>query len=204
MDDKVFEHINELIDKRGTGEILLNSITELKLSKKSVWQYVISLVFGGILAYAVGFSDRTIEISVEILGILFNTSVAICGMILGAYAVFQALLQNELILILLKSKNNILKESNNTFLNIVVLNVGNIIISFFAKCVLQVMDKQFLLLEDITWNNIISAFLLFFYFSFNFLLLFEIMIFSLNLYRMFCAHNAVKALDAIEEDDEID
>lgn len=110
MDDKVFEHINELIDKRGTGEILLNSITELKLSKKSVWQYVISLVLGGILAYAVGFSDRTIEISVEILGILFNTSVAICGMILGAYAVFQALLQNELILILLKSKNNILKE----------------------------------------------------------------------------------------------
>lgn len=200
MKDDVYSKINSLIDRRNTRELILSAITELKFCKNSIWQYVIAAVLGIITSVIVGFSYKTIEIMLELSELLFNTAIAVIGIVLGAYAIFQALLQNELILLLIESKNNILKTSNITFFNIVILYVADALISLMVKIILSTLNGNELLFDSLFWNNVGASTLIFIYLFLNFLLLLELIVFTVNLYRMFCMHNAVKALEIIEEE----
>lgn len=202
MENQVNANIQNLTDKRKLSSILLQSVQELKMTKKSLWQYIISIVLGFLLAVAVGFSEKTVFIVTDIAEILFNTSIAIIGIVIGAYAVFQALLQDNLILLLIKSENNLLKESNKTFLNIVILNVYNVIASLSIRILMSVIKEDFQLFDVYIYNCIVASFLIWLYLIYNILLLLEIILFSVNLYRMFCVHNTVKAIETVTSEEE--
>lgn len=201
MDEKLLNNIKALTDKRDINSIIRESIDEIKLSKKSLWQYVIACLTGLLLAYVVGFSKETVSTMAEISEVLFEAAIGVIGIVLGAYAIFQALMQKELILILIKSDNNLLRESNKTFLNIIILYVIDALVSLSIKVTLSATDEEFCIFDSMQLNNIIAMILIFFYLAFNLLLLLELIIFSVNLYRMFCVHNTVSAIDALGDEE---
>lgn len=203
MDDKILTNIANLIDKRNIDKIIIESITELQLNRKSIWQYVVSFIIGSIVAYMVAFNYGTVQVMTEVSGLLFNTSIVIIGVILAAYSIFQTLMQKELILTLIQSENNLLEISNKSFLNLIILHVMNAVTSLTLKIILSAIGKEFLVFDKMIINNILSAILILVYMFFNLLLLLELIVFATNLYRMFCVYNSINALSIIQNDEEI-
>lgn len=199
MDEKILKNIKELTDKRNIDTILIESVKEIRLCRSSLWQYCIAAILGFIIAITVSFFYGTVNVMMELSGLLFNTSIGIIGIILGAYSIFQALMQKELINVLINSDNNLLKQSNKTFLNIIILNVVNALISLTVKIILSAIGKEFIVFDSVMLNAIFSTILIFCYMMFNLLLLLELVVFSVNLYRMFCAYNTINAIDAVKD-----
>lgn len=198
MDEKILKNIKELTDKRNIDTILIESIKEIRLCKKSFWQYLIAAILGLIIAIIVSFFYGTVNVMMEVSGVLFDTSIGIIGIVLGAYSIFQALMQKELINVLIKSDDNLLKRSNKTFLNIIILNVANAIISLTVKIILSAIGKEFIIFDSVILSVFLSTILIFCYMMFNLLLLLELIVFSVNLYRMFCVYNTINAIDVIK------
>lgn len=199
MDEKILKNIRELTDKRNIDIILIESIKEIRLCKSSLWQYCIAVILGLIIAITVSFFYGTVNVMMEVSGVLFDISIGIIGIILGAYSIFQALMQKELINILINSDNNLLKKSNKTFLNIIILNVVNALISLTVKIILSAIGKEFIVFDSVMLNVIFSTILIFCYMMFNLLLLLELIVFAVNLYRMFCAYNTINAINAVKD-----
>ncbi len=202
MDEKIVDNIKELIDKRSIDTIIKESVVEIRLCKKSVWQYIIAIIFGAVIAVVASYSYGTVNVMKEVSELLFDTSIGIIGLVLSAYSIFQALIQKELIKVLIKSDDNLLKRSNKTFLNIVVLYVINALISLIARIILSAIGKEFIIFENIKLCNFFSVILIFGYMTFNLLLLLELIVFTVNLYRMFCVHNTINAIDAVKDDEQ--
>lgn len=199
MDEKILKNIKELTDKRNIDTILLESVKEIRLCRSSLWQYCIAAILGFIIAITVSFFYGTVNVMIELSGLLFNTSIGIIGIILGAYSIFQALMQKELIYVLINSDNNLLKQSNKTFLNIIILNAVNALISLTVKIILSAIGKEFIVFDSVMLSVIFSTILIFCYMMFNLLLLLELIVFAVNLYRMFCAYNTINAINAVKD-----
>ena len=75
MDEKILKNIKELTDKRNIDTILIESIKEIRLCKKSFWQYLIAAILGLIIAIIVSFFYGTVNVMMEVSGVLFDTSI---------------------------------------------------------------------------------------------------------------------------------
>lgn len=198
MDEKIINNIAELNDKRKKSEIVIQSVKELKLVKNSIWQYLISIIISIIISSFVAFGTNTVNISKEILEILLQTELAFAAMILGSYAVFQALLQGKILVELIKTKNNILKESNQTFLNLMILYIIGIVISIVTSIFMKIMNDNFYIVS-IEFSNVLAFMLISLYLFFNFMLFLENINFVINLYRMINVHNIYKTFEELEK-----
>lgn len=204
MEEKIWDNIEQLIDRRKIDAIIKESLKEIGLCKKSVWQYAIAITLGAIIACFVSFSFGTVSTMIEIAELLFETSIGIVGIVLGAYSIFQALMKKELIWILVKSDENILKQSNKTFLNITILYVANALVSLTIRIILRAIGREFVIFSKVLLNNIFSAIFIFIYIVFNLLLLLEMVVFSINLYRMFCVYNTISAIEAAKAEEKLE
>lgn len=200
--DQALKNIEELIDKRKNLEIFKDSIQEIKFGKKNKWQYFLSVLVSIILAILISNAAYTGNVYGEITDKLLDISLAFIAMILGSYSIFQALMSKELVRLLIKSDGNLLKKSNQSFLYLVILFIGNIVMDFCIICILKIMPADFLLFENIIFSNVTASVLIFIHLLFNLLLILEIVTFALNLYRMFCVYNTLQAADAILKGDE--
>lgn len=200
--NQALKNLQELIDKRKNIEIFKDSINEIKFGKKNKWQYLLSIFLSVLLAILISNTKYTGVTYVEITDKLLDLSVAFIAMILGAYSIFQALMSQELVRLLIKSDGNLLKKSNQSFLYLVILFVGDIILNFTIICVLKVLPEDFLLFENLIFSNIIAMILIFLHLLFNLLLILEVVTFALNLYRMFCVYNTLQAAESIADDQE--
>lgn len=122
-------------------------------------------------------------------------------MVFGSYAIFQALLNKELIGLLLETDNNLLGDSNKSFLNLIILFVFNIIGNIVLYCIVKSLPENLLINNNVIMSNTIASVLIFIHLYLCFLLILEVIIFATNLYRMFCLHNTIKALDIVVSDD---
>lgn len=201
MDEKILNNIKGLTDKRNLDAIIKESLKEICLCKKSIWQYLVATVLGLIISFAIGFSCRTVNVITEISELLFNTSIGVIGIILGAYSIFQALMKKELIWILIKSDENLLKQSNKTFINLIILNVINALVSLTLRIILYSIGKEFLVFDSMQLNNLVSTGLVLIYIVYNLLLILELIVFSINIYRMFCVYNTIEAIEAAKHEE---
>lgn len=198
MQENILNNIIELTDKRSKNQIIKDSCKEIRLTKKSLWQYVLSITVAISLATAIGISRDTVNLYISVTEMINNIMVAFVAMIFGSYSIFQALLCKEIVLELVQSKNNLLKESNKTFLNLIVLYIGDITMNIIIITSLKILHPDFLLFGDLTISNILAILLMFIHLFFSLLLILEVINFAINLYRMFCIYNTLKALEALE------
>ena len=125
------------------------------------------------------------------------------GVVFGAYSIFQALLGKSVLKYLIEDKKNILKRSNRTFINLIILYVYGIVGNILIKSCLKVIPSGFLLIKDNNFvSNLIALILIGIYSTVMLLLIFETITFAVNLYKMFCMYNTITALEIIDEEDE--
>ena len=204
MQDKDIESICELIDRRTKKQILKEARNELIFSKASRCQYAISFAIAVVLGILIGESLNTIAIMNSVIEWVSNTLIAFISIIFGSYAIFQALLNKEVVAELLKAKGNLLKESNRTFLNLTILYAVYIIFNFILMVILKVIPENFCLLPNLRVTNSIADIVITIYLFGCIMLLSEIINFAINFYRMFCVHNSLKALDSLDDEENKD
>lgn len=200
MPEKTINDIKNLVDKRDIRRIVKESIREIRFSSKSKWQYLASGIFSVIVSVCVSVDLDTVKIFTEVTEKFIDMGLAFVAMILGSYSIFQALLNKQLILEIIKTDSRLLKNANRTFLNLIILYIGSISLNLILNIVLKGVSVDFLLLDNILLSNCVSGILIFMYMMYHFLLVIEVIIFAINLYRMFCAYNSLQALEAYVEE----
>lgn len=202
MDVKYYEKIRSLIDKRDKQQILKEACSELRFTSKTIGQYSISIITSIILGFLISHSIDTISIMREIVGDLNGIMLALIAVVFGSYSIFQALISGELVVLLIKAKNNLLKESNKTFLNLTILYVAAIFINFVLSVILKVLPDDFVLVSNLKVCNILAWIGSAVYLFIQLILFLEMINFAINMYRMFCVYNSLTAIDALETEED--
>lgn len=201
--DKVEKNLHELIDERNTNQIIRESIQEIKLCKLSVWQYLSSIIISIVVSLMISFSTKTVSLFLDYVDSINEVILVLLGVVFGAYSIFQALLGKSVLKYLIEDENNILKQSNRTFINLIILYVYGIVGNILIKSCLKVIPSGFLLIKDNNFvSNLIALILIGIYSTVMLLLIFETITFAVNLYKMFCMYNTITALEIIDEEDE--
>ena len=192
--------IKDLVDKRDIRKIVKESVREIRFSSKYKWQYLASAIFSFIVSVCISVDLDTVKIFTEVTEKFIDVGLAFVAMILGSYSIFQALLNKQLILEIIKTDSRLLKDANRTFLNLIILYIGSISLNLVLNMVLKGVHSDFLLLNNILLSNCVSGLLIFMYMMYHFLLVIEVIIFAINLYRMFCVYNTLQALESYVEE----
>ena len=201
--DKVEKNLYELIDERNTNQIIRESIQEIKLCKLSVWQYLSSIIISIVVSLMISFSTKTVSLFLDYVDSINEVILVLLGVVFGAYSIFQALLGKSVLKCLIEDKNNILKQSNRTFLNLTILYICGIVGNIFLKICLKIIPSDFLLIRgSLLTSNIIALILITSYSTFMLLIILETITFAINLYKMFCTYNTTNILELIDEDED--
>lgn len=201
--DKVEKNLYELIDERNTNQIIRESIQEIKLCKLSVWQYLSSIIISIVVSLMISFSTKTVSLFLDYVDSINEVILVLLGVVFGAYSIFQALLGKSVLKCLIEDKNNILKQSNRTFLNLTILYICGIVGNIVLKICLKIIPSDFLLIRgSLLTSNIIALILITSYSTFMLLIILETITFAINLYKMFCTYNTTNILELIDEDEE--
>lgn len=201
MEDQVIDNVKDLIDKRNRNRIILDSIQELKPSKASWFQIPLCIIIACIMSKLISWSLNTVEISSTLADVFLDVSLALLAIVLGSYAIFQALMRDEIIQELIKDKGNILKHSNRTFVNMSIMYVVDIFITMILKIICSIFEPNKYVL-NVNFSNVICFLFFIIYISLNLLLVLENINFVINLYRMFNVYNIYRALDMTDSDED--
>lgn len=202
MGDNTIKNVQELIDKRTKNEIIIEASKEIKIGKKSMLQYAVSMLIAIIFSVLIAINKDTVVLYREIVDVLCTVSIEFLAIIFGSYAIFQALLSKELISLLIKANNNLLKDSNTSFINLIILFIGITLVNVVIIMALKIVPQDYVLLDNLQLANTVAGILIFIHLFISFLLLMEVINFAINLYRMFCTHNILKAMDSISDESE--
>lgn len=201
--DKVEKNLYELIDERNTNQIIRESIQEIKLCKLSVWQYLSSIIISIVVSLMISFSTKTVSLFLDYVDSINEVILVLLGVVFGAYSIFQALLGKSVLKYLIEDENNILKQSNRTFLNLTILYICGIVGNIVLKNCLKIIPSGFLLIRgSLLTSNIIALILITSYSTFMLLIILETITFAINLYKMFCTYNTANILELIDEDED--
>ena len=203
--DESEKNLLELLDKRDTKQILKQSIEEIRLTSTSIWQYIISIILSILVSLLISFSFETVELMSDFVQTINDILLVLLGTVFGSYSIFQALLGKAIVVHLILDKNNILKTSNKTFINLIIIYVFGIVANLVLLLILKRIPVDFLLFPDsIFWSNIIAFIMITMYSILMLVIIFETIVFAINLYRMFCTYNTVTALESLDDLDNLE
>lgn len=169
------------------------ALNEVKFEGSSRWQWGLSGAISLVLSIITCFSKDTIEILKTTASTFNSVSLAIIAMIFTAYALFQALLNDDMVWEMSKY-NNLLETSNQSFLGVFFLYLSNIIINTILIIILSTLPTEFGISNDYWIDSTICFVFIWIYEIFTFRILIEIRNFAINIYKVFIAHNKLSLL----------
>lgn len=177
--------------------------SDKKFCIKSFFQWAISAVLSIIISTLIAFSPSTVDYMKEIFKLTNDIVLAFLAIIIGAFALYQALLSAKVVLILYKHDDTY-KKLNETWLGIIILFLFEAIVNYFFSCISLAIPCDFTVFKNGLVNNIVAMILIFIYSTFVLRTFIEVNNFIINLYNMFQVYNKVKLLEELEQDKDND
>lgn len=200
MKESIVKNVEKLA-KVGTSEKrLISAFTIFKPTKRNWKKYLYILFLCGIPTYLISTSLETVSLFGEALDIIMDVILALFGIIFTGYAFFQALVNDELLLNMLeesniKKKKSKLQETNEFFVELMMLYVVSIMSLVVLRITISAIPDEFVLCNNSLWNNFIAAFLIELYFVFNAFILWETKSFIFNVFQLFNAHTVARVIE---------
>lgn len=132
--------------------------------------------------------------------------VAIFGIVFTGYALFQALINNELLIRMInensgkKIDKNKLQETNETFTELMLLCVISIMINIFLGLSISSIPSDFMVFDEKKYNDILAVLLLQIYLVFHANIFLELKSFIFNTFQLFNLHAGTKIIEIVEND----
>lgn len=200
--------LQKLLKGQTSEKLILEALNIFKISKKNCKQQFCLYIISLIVALSVGMSKNTVSVVVDSAQLILDIILALFGIVFTGYALFQALINNELLIRLLcttsrdskKEEKSKLQETNETFVKCMLLNVVAIIVSLLLRITISCIPEEFVVFKELVYNNITAAFLISLYFYFIITIVWEIKSFVFNIFQLFNAYAGTRVLKLFEDD----
>ena len=94
-----------------------------------------------------------------------------------------------------------LQETNESFVEYMMLNLISIIVSLLLKIILSSIPAEFVAFSKMLTNNIIATLLISLYFYFILTIIWEVKSFIYNVFQVFNMHAGTRVLELFDDDD---
>ena len=198
--------LQKLLKGQTSGKLILEALNIFKISKKNWKQQLCLYIISLVVALVVGVSKSTVSVVVDSTQLILGIILALFGIVFTGYALFQALINNELLIRLLcdtskdakNEEKSKLQETNETFVKCMLLNVVAIIVSLLLRITISCVPDDFLVFKELMYNNITAAFLISIYFYFVITIVWEVKSFVFNIFQLFNAYAGTRVLKMFE------
>lgn len=215
MDENDIKKIEKLMQKHSSKEILKGAFYIIRPQRKCwISDLVITLIsiFGSVI---IALSNDTIKLLDNTVNIFNNVVLALFAIVFTGYAFFQALINNELLKRLIhadakegvedKTKaiddpKSLLQESNEYFIDVMMLDIVEIIINVIQLIFLQCLPIRLPFNVSLIIANILKITYMSVYFAFSLSVIWEMKSFIFNTFQLFNAHASAKALEILENE----
>lgn len=207
------ENIIKLFSDESSNKVFLRAFRILKISKAEWKKSLIILILCLVPTIIISSSLDTVMLFHASVECILNGIIALFGIVFTGYAFFQALINKELLVRMLASVKeeegkqvSKLQETNENFIDLMMMMLLSIIIGLFLKIVVTSIPKDFVLWNNRYCNNGFAGLLIEVYFAFCATIIWEIKSFIFNIFQLFNAHAGARAIEIIDEesDDDID
>ena len=151
---------------------------------------------------------ETVNIFSESCETILNVVVAMFGTVFTGYSFFQALISEELLVRMVNDttkdckgdEKSKLQETNETFIECMMLELFTILISLLLKIIISCVNPEFLLFNQMWKNNTMASILIFVYFYIVAIVLWEIKSFIFNVFQLFNIYAGVKIVGIVKKE----
>ena len=200
--------ILRLLKPESSNQLIKRSLRVFKVSKKNRKKIVCLYIVSVFVAVFVGFSEDTISIACDTTQTMIDIMLGIFGIVFTGYTFFQAVMNKQLLVRMLsnnseddedKSKSK-LQETNESFVEYMMLNLISIIVSLLLKIILSSIPAEFVVFSKMLTNNIIATLLISLYFYFILTIIWEVKSFIFNVFQVFNMHAGTRVLELFDDD----
>lgn len=179
--------------KKKTYKFAKMLFSTIKLDKGNRFIWIASGLLGMFFSMRISFIGETVTYFLEYNDVIMTVLLALLAIQVGAYALFQALLSKEII-ILMFEKDNLLQKTNEEFIGTILLYFYAIISSAFTKLMVLPIPEDFCLFKSAELTNICAFALLSVFFTIGIRVILESRNFFINLYNLMVS-NYYKIID---------
>lgn len=204
--------ILRFLKPESSNQLIKRSLRVFEISKKNRKKIVCLYIISVFIATFVGFSPNTASIVCDTAQTMIDIMLGMFGIVFTGYALFQALMNKQLLIRMLssdekngkdKSKSK-LQETNESFVEYMMLNLISIIVSLFLKIIASSIPNKAVIFSKMSTNNIVATLLISLYFYFILIIMWEAKSFIFNVFQVFNMHAGTRVLELLGDDDKDD
>ena len=198
------ESLGKMFQSVTSTQLIRNALKVYIPNKKYRKRIFIENIVCFIPTILMGVSLNTQEIFLGGIESINSTIVSIFGIVFTGYALFQAFINNELLIRMINDEGqgnkNKLQETNENFAELMMLCVISIMCNILLKLTINSLPKNFTLFDRKLYNDIIAMALMQAYFVFNANIILELKSFIFNIFQLFNLHAGTKVIQIINEE----
>lgn len=188
--DKAMKMAEELKKKSSSSKELFKSLKILVPNKDNIIRKIVFLTIEIVFCVVVAKQINTIALAKDIFQVILSVVIALVAIVFTGYAIFQALINDKLLIALLsvENKDGNLYGTNAYFVRVMIFQIACLIMDVFIIILLIALPEEWVLFTNNTTNEICAMILLLFAVYCNIEGIWEMKSFIFNVFQMFNLH----------------
>lgn len=188
--DKAMKMAEELKKKSSSSKELFKSLKILVPNKDNIIRKIVFLAIEIVFCVVVAKQINTIALAKDIFQVILSVVIALVAIVFTGYAIFQALINDKLLIALLsvENKDGNLYGTNAYFVRVMIFQIACLIMDVFIIILLIALPEEWVLFTNNTTNEICAMILLLFAVYCNIEGIWEMKSFIFNVFQMFNLH----------------
>ena len=189
--EKVMSNAEKLTEKSNSNKVFLQSLKILKPNKSN---FLHKLIFGIIevtVAFIMAKRTDTIGLTENVLQVVITVMLAFLAVVFTGYAFFQALINDKLLVSMIATgdnKNNKLSEANIYFAEVMIFQIGCMLLDLLVIVFMIVLPEDWTLLSNNMLNEAFATIGISFFLYCNVESIWEMKSFIFNVFQLFNLH----------------
>lgn len=189
--EKVMSNAEKLTEKSNSNKVFLQSLKILKPNKSN---FLHKLIFGIIevtVVFIMAKRTDTIGLTENVLQVVITVMLAFLAVVFTGYAFFQALINDKLLVSMIATgdnKNNKLSEANIYFAEVMIFQIGCMLLDLLVIVFMIVLPEDWTLLSNNMLNEAFATIGISFLLYCNVESIWEMKSFIFNVFQLFNLH----------------
>ena len=189
--EKLMSNAVKLTEKSNSNKVFLQSLKILKPDKSNFLHKLIFGIIEVILAIIMVKRVDTISLTEDVLQVVITVMLAFLAVVFTGYAFFQALINDKLLVSMIVAgddKNNKLSEANNYFAEVMIFQIGCMLLDLLVLVFMIVLPEDWTLLSNNMLNEALAAIGISLLLYCNVESIWEMKSFIFNVFQLFNLH----------------
>ena len=189
--EKLMSNAVKLTEKSNSNKVFLQSLKILKPDKSNFLHKLIFGIIEVILAIIMVKRVDTISLNEDVLQVVITVMLAFLAVVFTGYAFFQALINDKLLVSMIVAgddKNNKLSEANNYFAEVMIFQIGCMLLDLLVIVFMIVLPEDWTLLSNNMLNEALAAIGISLLLYCNVESIWEMKSFIFNVFQLFNLH----------------